>query len=90
MLKDYSILLEALEEIHSTTRDEYGLKAFGLLQNLEKFSTLFVLKLSYYVFGTSEHVSLTLQKKNVAIVDALSAIQAAEKYFECIPLRGGV
>ncbi len=76
--------MEALEEIHSTTRDEYGLKAYGLLQSLEKFSTVFGLKLSYHLFGASEQVSLALQKKNIAIVDAISAIQAAKKYFERI------
>ena len=33
ILKDSTRLLEALEEIHSTTRDEYGLKADGLMQS---------------------------------------------------------
>jgi len=51
ILRDYSILLEALEEIHSTTRDEYGLKAYGLLLSLERFSTVFGLELSYHLFG---------------------------------------
>ncbi len=41
------MLLEILEEIHDTTKDEYGLKAFGLMQLLEKFDTLFGLKPSY-------------------------------------------
>ena len=39
ILKDYEVLLETLEEVHATTRDKYGLKAGGLLQALEKFST---------------------------------------------------
>lgn len=38
VLKDYSILLELMEEIHQTTRDEYGLKARGILSALEKFN----------------------------------------------------
>ena len=46
VLKDYEILLETLEEVHATTRDKYGLKAGGLLQSLEKFSTLFGLRLN--------------------------------------------
>ncbi len=41
ILKDYNVLLEILEEIHDTTKDEYGLKEFGLMQLLEKFDTLF-------------------------------------------------
>ena len=41
ILKDYGVLLEVLEEIHEKTIDEYGTKAFGLLQLLEKFNILF-------------------------------------------------
>ena len=32
VLKDYTQLLEILEEINSATHDEYGLKAGGLMQ----------------------------------------------------------
>ena len=49
IVKYYDLLLEILEEIHATTKDEYGLKAGGLLQSLEKFNTLFGLKLSYLI-----------------------------------------
>ena len=45
VLKDYSVLMSTLSEIHSTSRDEYGLRAAGLLNALEKFSTLFGLRL---------------------------------------------
>ena len=37
IIKDYDLLLEVLEEIHATTKGEYGLKAGGLLHSLEKF-----------------------------------------------------
>ena len=63
VITDYTLLLEILEEIHLTTKDEYGLKAGGLLHSLEKFSTLFGLELSYFLFSASEQVSLTLQTK---------------------------
>lgn len=53
ILKDYDVLLEVLEEIHATTKDEYGLKASGLLKLLEKFDTLFGLMLSYQLFSAS-------------------------------------
>ena len=42
MLKDYSILIDAMEEIHHSTHDEYGLKARGILAALEKFEVLWV------------------------------------------------
>ena len=41
ILKDYEVLLETLEEVHANTRDEYGLKAGGLLQSLEKIQYSF-------------------------------------------------
>ena len=47
-----------------TTPDEYGTKASGLLHLLEKFNTLFGLKLSYLLFSAAEQLSLSLQKKN--------------------------
>ena len=34
--------METMAEINSTTHDEYGLKAAGMLTSLEKFSILFV------------------------------------------------
>ena len=58
----YGVLME-LSEVHQTTRDEYGLKAYGLLSALEIFSTLFGLKLSYLIFGASETLSKLLQGK---------------------------
>ena len=65
-----------------TNKDEYGLKAGGLLHSLEKFSTLFGLELSHLLFSASEQVSLTLQTKNIALHDALSAVDAAKKFFK--------
>ena len=70
------MLLESLEEIHATTKDEYGLKDGGLLQFLEKINTLFGLKLSYLVFSAAEQVSLTLQKKTTILQEALVAVGA--------------
>ena len=40
VIKDYSILMEMMTEVNSTTHDEYGLKAGGIVSALEKFSTL--------------------------------------------------
>ena len=82
ILKDYSILLEALEEIHGTTCDDYGLKAGGLLHVLEQFNTLFGLKLSHLLYSAAETVSLTLQRKVIAMHDALGAVETAKSYYK--------
>ena len=37
ILKDYSILMETMEEINHISHDEHGLKAAGILASLEKF-----------------------------------------------------
>ena len=64
VLTDYTVLMESLQEVHQTTHDEYGLQAAGLLtgiSGLEKYSTLFGLKLGYLIFGASETLSKSLQ-----------------------------
>ena len=66
VITDYEILMDTLE-VHQTTHDEYGLKAAGILASLEKFSTLFGLKLGYRIFGASETVKvLAGQRYNLA------------------------
>ena len=37
VLKDYSILMETMSEVHATTCDEYGLKASAILAAMKKF-----------------------------------------------------
>ena len=58
-----------MEEIHATTHDEYGLKASGCLNSLERFDTLFGLKLAHTFFSATEQVSVyvLLQRKDLAI-----------------------
>ena len=80
ILKDYVVLMETLQDIYSTTHDEYGLKAHGFLHSLESFSMLFGLKLAHTLFSAAEQVSVTLQKKNITLQDALSAVDAARAY----------
>lgn len=81
VLKDYSVLLDLLEEIHLTTHDEYGLRANGILHTLERFETLFGLRLGYHLFGASENVSLTLQRKNISLQEALAAVKTAKSFY---------
>ena len=49
VIKQYTMVMEAIEEVHRTTHDEYGGKAGGVLAALEQFYILFGLKLGYIV-----------------------------------------
>ena len=83
ILKDYSILMETMEEIHHISHDEYGLKAAGILALLEKFSTLFGLELGYLVFGAAEFLSNTLQRRDISIQKAVAAVSLAKSFYKC-------
>lgn len=84
ILTDYNLLIETLEEIHQSTRDEYGMKAAGLQQALEKFNTLFTLKLCHLLFSAAEQLSVTLQTRSINIQDALAAVKATKAYYHRI------
>ena len=45
----------AMEEINHSTHDEYGLKAKGVVTTMERFDTLFGLKLGYLLFGAAAY-----------------------------------
>lgn len=47
---NYALLCKVLDEISTSGRDEYAMKAGGFLQQMEKFSTYFGLKLGYVIF----------------------------------------
>ena len=81
VLKDYSILMETMSEVNETTRDEYGLKAGGILAALEKFSTLFGLRLAFLLFATAEEVSKGLQAKDTTLQQALASINLASSFY---------
>ena len=51
---NYQVLCDALGEIHETGCDEYAVKAGGHLASMEKFSTLFGLRLSHLLFSATE------------------------------------
>ena len=85
ILKNYCVLIEILEEIHVTTRNEYGLKALGFLHSLESFSTLLGLQLSHKLFCVAEQISLVLQNNSLTIQDALSTVNTAKAYY--CPIR---
>ena len=70
-----------MAEFNSTTHDEYGLKAGGIVSALEKFSTQFGLKLGHILFGTAEEVSKSLQAKDTTLQQALSSINLASAFY---------
>ena len=63
ILDKYEVVKEVMEEVNKTTRDEYGLKAGGVLAALDKFSTFFGLRLGHLLFSTSEEISKALQSR---------------------------
>ena len=75
ILKDYPLMMDTLEEIQTTTHDEYGLKAGGFLHSLEKLNSTLSLALGLPT------PFLALQKINISIQDALSAVDAAKAYY---------
>lgn len=82
ILTDYPVLMETLDEVRQTTKDEYGLKAAGLLSGMEKFSMLFGLKLGYLMFGASETLSKSLQGKDTTIQEAIGAANLAKGFYK--------
>ena len=82
VIENYSTLCKALDEISTTGRDEYAMKANGFLQQMEKFSTFFGLKLGHLVFSITERLSGTLQGKDTTIQEAVEAAKPTESYLQ--------
>ena len=74
--------MDTLDEIHQTTKDEYGLKAGGLLSSMENLSLLFGLKLGYLIFGASETLSKSLQGKDTTMHEAVRVVNLAKRFYE--------
>ncbi len=69
VLLNYKSLLKTLDEV-SKGNDEYAAKAKGLTMKMECFDIFFGLKLSYFIFSTSERFSSNLQAKDTTIQEA--------------------
>ena len=82
VLSQYTVLMETMEEVNRTTRDEYGMKAGGVLSILEKFSTLFGLRLGHLLFSAAEETSKSLQAKNTTVQEAMRSVQVLRSYFQ--------
>ena len=67
VLEDYVVLQQTIEEISDTKHGEYGQRANGVLSNLDKFDSVFGLKLGYLLFGAAEQLSTALQGKDATL-----------------------
>ena len=82
VLKNYGVLCKTLNEISESGRDEYALKANGLLHTMEKFSTYFGLKLGYLIFSVTEQLSCTLQAKDTTCQEAKEVALVSVSYLK--------
>ena len=57
ILDQYYILMDTMLEVNTTTRDECGMKAGGVLNSLEKLATLFGLRLGHLLLSAAEKTS---------------------------------
>ena len=82
ILMHYEVIMDTMEEVRQTTHDEYGLKATGILTSLEKFETLFSLKLGHLLFSAAEETSRVLQAKDISIQEAVSAVNLTRSFYQ--------
>ena len=73
VLKNYEALISTMQQVNQEQHDEYGQRAGGILAQLEKFATYFGLRLSFLIFGATEQVSISLQRKDTTVEDILRA-----------------
>ena len=76
-----SYIMETMEDINDNTRDEYGLKAGGILCALEKFETYFSLPFGFLLFSCTESTSKVLQAKYISIQEAALAVSTTQAFY---------
>ena len=67
--------------MNTKSNDEYGQRANGVLSSLDKFDSVFGLKLGYLLFGATEQHSRTLQGKNTTLQEAITAANLAKNHY---------
>ncbi len=82
VLSQYSVVMDTMQEVNTTTRDEYGMKAGGVLSILESFSTLFGLRLGHLLFAAAEETSISLQAKDTTVQEAMSSVGVLKSFFQ--------
>ena len=80
MIKRYSVIIDAMEEVNQTTHVEYGLKAAGVLATLEKFEMLFYLKWGHLLFSATEQTSRVTTSKRHICLRSSSAVNAMRAF----------
>ena len=80
ILDNYEVLLSTLDEVHSSGREEYAIKAGGFVRQLHLFSTFFGLKLCMVIFPPVEQLSRRLQSKDITIQEAKAAALVTESF----------
>ena len=73
VITQYVSIMDTMHKGHETTRDEYGLKAGGVVATMESFSTLFRLRLGHLLFGAAEETSKALQAIDTSVQEALTS-----------------
>ena len=77
-LSNYQALVQTMTEISETCHDEYGTKAKGLLNQLEKFEVYFGLELSHTIFSSTEQ----LYVQQITIDEACTAANVVTKFLQ--------
>ena len=70
-----------MEEIRDSTHDKYGQRANGVLSSLDKFDSVFGLKLGYLLFGATEQLSRALQGKETTLQEAITPANLAKNHY---------
>ena len=88
VLEDYIVLQQTMKDINDTTH-EYGQRANGVLSSLDKFGSVFGLKLGYLLFGAAEQLSRTLLGKDVTLQEAITATNLAKNHYTRLRTEAG-
>ena len=81
VLKNYSVLQNELEIVQQQ-KDEYGMKARGYHDAMDRFKTYFGLRLSFLIFSATEQLSTTLQGVNTCLQEAVTASRLAISFLK--------
>ncbi|KAL9675399.1 hypothetical protein QQ045_003601 [Rhodiola kirilowii] len=85
LTKLYPIVLEVLEYIEEEGLDAVKrCQANGLLKYLQSFDFAFYLQLTLLILGLTESLSMTLQRKDQDILNAMSVVASTKRHLQTI------
>ena len=79
LIRIYSAIAQALQQISDESHNDYGRRADGIPSQLQRFDTLFGIKLSYLIFSATEQISVNLQK-DTSVQEALACAEVATNH----------